>query len=106
MKILWVNCNFLHPTTKGGQIRTLEMLRCLHQNHQIHYVAFDNPAEPEGVERAGEYSTRAYPVRNDAPPKGTLGFALQAAWAPLDSQSGRLPNRFSWELGPSSGPGA
>jgi hypothetical protein len=24
MKILWVNTNFMHPTTKGGQIRTLE----------------------------------------------------------------------------------
>ena len=27
MKILWVNPNFLHPTTKGGRIRTLEILR-------------------------------------------------------------------------------
>ena len=29
MKLLWVNANFLHPTTKGGQIRTLEMMRRL-----------------------------------------------------------------------------
>ena len=27
MKILWVKSDFLHPTTRGGQIRTLEMLR-------------------------------------------------------------------------------
>jgi hypothetical protein len=49
MKILWVNPHFLHPTTKGGQIRTLEMLRHLNCWHEIHYVALENPAEPEGV---------------------------------------------------------
>ena len=27
MKILWAGPNFLHPTTKGGQIRTLGILR-------------------------------------------------------------------------------
>ena len=52
MKTLWVNPNFLHPTTKGGQIRTLEMLRHLHRWHEIHYVAFENPGEPEGPRRA------------------------------------------------------
>src|ERR1019366_3050301 len=44
MKTLWVNSNFMHPTTKGGQIRTLEMLRHLHRWHEIHYVAIANPA--------------------------------------------------------------
>ena len=52
MKILWVNSNFLHPTTKGGQIRTLEMLRRLHRRHEIHYVAIEDPAQPEGPARA------------------------------------------------------
>lgn len=63
MKILWVNTNFLHPTTKGGQIRTLEMLRHLHRRHEIHYVAIEDPAHPEGPARAQEYSSKAYPVR-------------------------------------------
>ena len=39
MKILWVNSDFLHPTTRGGQIRTLETLKRLHQRHEIHYAA-------------------------------------------------------------------
>ena len=60
MKILWVNNLFLHPTTKGGQIRTLEMLKWLSQWHEVHYVAYDNPKTPEGMRRAGEYSARAY----------------------------------------------
>ena len=61
MKTLWVNSNFMHPTTKGGQIRTLEMLRHLHRWHEIHYVAIENPAQPEGPARAQEYSHRSYP---------------------------------------------
>jgi glycosyltransferase involved in cell wall biosynthesis len=60
MKLLWANSSFLHPTTRGGQIRTLEMLRQLHQRHEIHYVALADPAEPEGPARAGEYSTRSF----------------------------------------------
>ncbi|MCU1236048.1 MAG: glycosyl transferase, group 1 [Candidatus Solibacter sp.] len=63
MKTLWVNSNFMHPTTKGGQIRTLEMLRHLHRWHEIHYVAIENPALPEGPARAHEYSTKSYPFK-------------------------------------------
>ena len=64
MKTLWVNTNFMHPTTKGGQIRTLEMLRPLHRRHEIHYVAIEKRCEPEGPARAGEYSFRAYPFQH------------------------------------------
>lgn len=62
MKILWVKTDFLHPTTRGGQIRTLEMLRQLAKRHEIHYVAFDDPSSAEGVERSGEYASAAYPI--------------------------------------------
>ena len=79
MKLLWVNANFLHPTTKGGQIRTLEMLKCLHRRHEVHYVAIENPDEPEGVARAHEYSTQAYPIRLKVPDKRSPEFMLQAA---------------------------
>jgi glycosyltransferase involved in cell wall biosynthesis len=64
MKTLWVNTNFMHPTTKGGQIRTLEMLQHLHRRHEIHYVAIEKPHEPEGPARAREYSFRAYPFQH------------------------------------------
>jgi glycosyltransferase involved in cell wall biosynthesis len=84
MKILWANPNFLHPTTKGGQIRTLEMLRCLHREHEIHYVALIDPKHPEGPARAGEYCTRAYPIEHHPPVRGSVSFALQAVGALLD----------------------
>jgi glycosyltransferase involved in cell wall biosynthesis len=79
MKILWVNTNFLHPTTKGGQIRTLEMLRWLNQWHEIHYVALEDPRSPEGPRRASEYSARAYPFRYAAPAKPSPAFYAELA---------------------------
>ena len=83
MKILWVNPHFLHPTTKGGQIRTLEMLRHLHRWHEIHYVALvDTRATgdaPEGLARSPEYSTRAYAIPHRLPERGSLAFIAQSA---------------------------
>lgn len=79
MKILWVGPQFLHPTTKGGHIRTLEMLRHLHRWHEIHYLALEKPEESEGVRRSPEYSSRAYPIPLFVPVKGTPAFLAQAA---------------------------
>jgi polysaccharide biosynthesis protein PslH len=87
MKILWVNPHFLHPTTKGGQIRTLEMLRQLHRWHEIHYVALENPAEPEGLARSSEYCSKAYPIAHHLPARNSASFAVQAAGNLFD----RLP---------------
>ncbi len=77
MRILWVKSDFLHPTNRGGQIRTLEMLRRLHQRHEIHYVAYDLPAYQQGPERAHEYCTRAYPLKHSIPSHRSPAFAAQ-----------------------------
>jgi polysaccharide biosynthesis protein PslH len=76
MKLLWVKADFLHPTTRGGEIRTLETLKRLHLRHQIHYVALDD-GNPEGIERSSEYCTRAYAIPHHVPDKNSLGFAAQ-----------------------------
>jgi len=79
MKILWVKTDFLHPTTRGGQIRTLEMLRRLHARHEIHYVALDDGKNEEGVRRASEYCSRAYSIPHRAVGKSSPAFAWQLA---------------------------
>ena len=79
MKILWVNPNFLHPTTKGGQIRTLEILRHLHLWHEVHYAALAHLDAPEGPRQAGAYSTRSYAFPHSAPDKGSTAFLGQLA---------------------------
>ncbi|HEX3681563.1 MAG TPA: glycosyltransferase family 4 protein [Bryobacteraceae bacterium] len=77
MKILWVKTDFLHPTTRGGQIRTLEMLKALHRRHEIHYLAFDDGVESEGPRRSVEYCSRAYRVPHSVPPRRSIRFAGQ-----------------------------
>lgn len=77
MKILWVKSDFLHPTNRGGQIRTLETLKRLHARHEVHYIAYDNPAQPEGVRRAPEYCSFAYPVQHSVPPRASAAFVKQ-----------------------------
>ncbi len=79
MKILWVNPNLLHPTTKGGQIRTLEMLRRLRRRHEIHYVAFEGPHNEEGLRRSPEYCSRVSQVKHGVPSRQSLAFAGQLA---------------------------
>lgn len=79
MKILWVKSDFLHPTTKGGHIRTLETLKRLHLRHEIHYVALDLAEQPGGVQRSAEYCTKAYPIPHSAPARGSVRFGLQLA---------------------------
>jgi glycosyltransferase involved in cell wall biosynthesis len=79
MKILWVKSDFLHPATKGGQIRTLETLKRLHRRHEIHYVALDLAQQAGGVERSSEYCTKAYPIPHSAPDRSTPLFWWQLA---------------------------
>src|ERR1700683_1312531 len=78
MKILWAKSDFLHPTTKGGHIRTLETLKRLHPRHEIHYVALDLPEQAEGVRRSSEYCTQAYPIPHFAPGRSSPRFWTQA----------------------------
>jgi polysaccharide biosynthesis protein PslH len=78
MKILWVKTDFLHPTTGGGQIRTLETLKRLHPRHEIHYAALDLPQPGLGLGRSSEYCSKAYPVAHQAPRKSGARY-----WAEL-----------------------
>lgn len=79
MKLLWVNSSFLHPTNRGGQIRTLEMLRELHRNHEVHYAALSDPSQPEGPAKAGEYSSRHFAVPFQPVSKRSPAFVLELA---------------------------
>jgi glycosyltransferase involved in cell wall biosynthesis len=74
-----VKSDFLHPTTRGGQIRTLEIIKRLHRRNEVHYVGYENPSEPEGFARAGEYSSRAYSIPHPIPSKRSLRYAMLLA---------------------------
>ena len=86
MKILWVNPGFLHPTTRGGQIRTLETLKRLHQRHEIHYAGLDFPPS-NGIVRSCEYCSKVYAVPHSVPRK----FGPRFCWHAVASASTGLP---------------
>ena len=77
MKILWIKSDLLHPTTKGGQIRTLGMLKCLRREHEIHYAAFASPDDHENRERAQEYCHQLHTVPLDLSEKSSYRFQLE-----------------------------
>ncbi|HEX5430329.1 MAG TPA: glycosyltransferase, partial [Bryobacteraceae bacterium] len=96
MKILWLKADFLHPARKGGQLRTLQMLKRMHRRHEIHYVALDDQSSQEAVPRAAEYSTRAYPVPHRAPRRESPAFWGQLArnvFSPLPLSLARYQSR-------------
>ena len=76
MKILWVYSDFLHPTTRGGQIRTLETLKRLHSRHEVHYACLSYQKSPEGARRAAEYASHVYAVPHKIADKTSPAFAI------------------------------
>ena len=82
MKILWVKSDFLHPTNGGGQIRTLETLKRLHQRHEIHFAALDLPQPGAGFGRTSEYCTKAYPVPHPVPRRSGPRYWAELAAGP------------------------
>jgi glycosyltransferase involved in cell wall biosynthesis len=77
VNILWLSSGFLHPTTRGGQIRTLEMLRRLRARHEIHYLALHD-GKPEALARSSEYCAKAWPVPFVLARRGSARFWIQA----------------------------
>ncbi|MEK6396744.1 MAG: glycosyltransferase family 4 protein [Terriglobus sp.] len=86
MKILWISPFFLHPTNRGGQIRTLGTLKELHRHHEVHFCALNPPDNPEGPARSSEYCSRAFEVRHAPTPRSSIKIIpelLQAIASPI-----------------------
>ena len=85
MKVLWICPFFLHPTDRGGQIRTLGILKELHRRHEIHFAALNDSRNLEGSRRSAEYSSRYFFVGHTAPPRRSLGIIPQLAGSVLNA---------------------
>lgn len=60
MRILWIKTSPLHPLTRGGDLRTFNLLRHLHQRHEVSFVGMTADAgQVMGTQQAGEFSTHA-----------------------------------------------
>ena len=80
MKILWLNAGLLLPLDKGGKMRTWHLMRHLAQRHDITYLSFSDPAEPEAHRTGMREVCRHLETlpRTDAA-KGTPRFYADAA---------------------------
>jgi glycosyltransferase involved in cell wall biosynthesis len=74
MKILWIKTDFLHPTNRGGQIRSLEILRWLHRWHEVDYLTLDTGGDAEGPARANEYCRRYFVTPHQVAAQGSPAF--------------------------------
>jgi glycosyltransferase involved in cell wall biosynthesis len=77
VKILWLSPFLLHPTQRGGQIRSLGILSELHRRHDIQFTTFQLPEQEDGVARLGEYSSSASCIKHTLPERGSLPFTRQ-----------------------------
>lgn len=81
MKILWISPFFLHPTNRGGQIRTLGTLQELHKRHEIHFCALNPPGNREGPARSAEYCAQSFEVQHVPTPRSSLKIVLETLQA-------------------------
>lgn len=79
MKILWVNQYFLHPTERGGQIRSMGILKPLNERHEVHYAALEDPASSVGRDMAHTFCSKAYPIPHPVVSRYSPAIALQIA---------------------------
>jgi sugar transferase (PEP-CTERM/EpsH1 system associated) len=85
MRILWLKSDLLFPLDKGGKLRTWHLLRHLARHHEITYLGFVSPDEPQAaVDRMREIATRIECVPRSDPPKRSLRFYAGAALHLLD----------------------
>jgi glycosyltransferase involved in cell wall biosynthesis len=97
VKILWAKIGFLHPTTRGGDIRTLEMLKHLRARHEIHYATPNDLTHPEGLARCHEYCSKAHTVPFRPVAKPSPAFFAELVRGFFDP----LPvGIFRWQIAP------
>ena len=77
MRILWISPFLLHPTEKGGQIRSLGILKNLHARHEVHFAAMQLDGQDSGVARTPEYCTKAYLIPHRLPSRRSPAFVPQ-----------------------------
>jgi len=80
VNILWLNAGLLLPLDKGGKLRTWHLMRHLAARHDITYLSFSEPAQPEEHRTGmGEVCQRLETVPRTDPAKGTIPFYVDAA---------------------------
>jgi sugar transferase (PEP-CTERM/EpsH1 system associated) len=85
MRILWLKSDLLLPLDKGGKLRTWHLMRHLARHHEITYLAFAEPGQPQAdVTGMREVAARVETIARAEPAKGSLRFYTDAAMHLVD----------------------
>jgi sugar transferase (PEP-CTERM/EpsH1 system associated) len=85
MRILWLKTDLLLPLDKGGKLRTWHLMRHLARHHEITYLAFAEPDQPQAdLTGMREVAARVETVTRSEPAKGTWRFYADAAMHVVD----------------------
>ncbi|HEX5473905.1 MAG TPA: glycosyltransferase [Vicinamibacterales bacterium] len=80
MRILWLKADLLLPLDKGGKLRTWHLLRHLARRHDVTYLAFAAPDEPQAhIDGMREVARAVHVVPRVDPPKRSVRFYADAA---------------------------
>ena len=80
MRILWLKTDLLLPLDKGGKLRTWHLMRHLAKHHEITYLAFAEPGQPQSdIDGMHEVAARVETITRSEPAKGTWPFYVDAA---------------------------
>lgn len=78
MRLLWIKTSPLHPLTRGGDLRTYNLLVWLNKRHHVTFLAMVADASQRGgAEMAREYSARSFWAGE---PKASLQLSRYRFW--------------------------
>jgi polysaccharide biosynthesis protein PslH len=81
MRILWLKTDLLLPLDKGGKLRTWHLMRHLARRHEISYLAFAAPDEPQDhIIGMREVAAHVDTVPRVEVPKASPRFFARVAW--------------------------
>lgn len=96
MRILWFSPFLLQPATQGGQIRSLGILKCLNQRHEVRFVSMQLDGQQDGVGSVGDYCRSSRLIRHSLPRRGGAEFAVQL----LKNLASELPLTIERDISP------
>jgi sugar transferase (PEP-CTERM/EpsH1 system associated) len=80
MRVLWLKTDVLHPVDNGGKIRTYQMLKRLHRQHEVTFLCLRRDSDSgEAVDLATEYCRRLVTVPWSDPPRFSAAFYAELA---------------------------
>jgi len=74
LRLLWIKCGPVTPPNTGGRLRSCQMLRALHREHEIRFLCLGTEEADDGA----PYAARSEFVPHRVPVRGSLAFVWRA----------------------------